>query len=697
MEPISHPPAPENIEESSLNPAKPHIAKRYNFNLLTCINRSSRTWLIVSTILGLLVSVGLIILSEVVKANSSRIYSDDLQPSCTDLGSSASEHIFALDLAFGNFTFTQAKIIDVVWDTVIGQGGRFLHGWILYRCIIYPLLVLALETSTVTYAYYTTLAFSNASVETLWQLIKTFPFIRSLSVFLCTILLIYTLGYTLFFSVIWSTATGYLSLSHKLYAMPDGEIVPLNTEDLSLCWVLEPGRLELPDAHIEIGPNFSAILPPQRSLTQDARNFNLNISENNGNSERRSQVYNLQFSLGGWKLHSAADTIWNFFGPVFNDSSKNFLHLYQYALTRQFLQIGLNAEDWMDNGARTELMLSVVVNNGEAELGGWCETKPSSTTQCPPVNFPGLYSSVYAVHFDLPGEQDSVHEASQTYNTRPYNESTIGRAYRDVLFLDKSIPSGPGIIPYNSTIQLNGSSIDLPAPFLDIGFNCSGNTIFSSLGNCVCYKGKPIPIDLLSGSRAICNTAPGYVWGFSSPLTRLGLVLEAVWLVCCFIAYPWLSFRSKLLNTEPIKSAKAMRLLLDCSESAFTDLGQDAKKLREVELTERLKRTQIGYQAKIYDGKLNYRIVSGLSRKGLTERLSDTADQFERQLNKTVPILNRLDEHFHPLNRMIDPIHDAMNLRFDEASTTLRSQLRPENGKKKPTDDEVYEDLNWRF
>lgn len=62
---------------------------------------------------------------------------------------------------------------------------------------------------------------------------------RGLSTVVCAFMLTHALGYTLCFSLLWSAATGYMRLSYRLYAMPNGIIIQINTHDLVLCWVLD--------------------------------------------------------------------------------------------------------------------------------------------------------------------------------------------------------------------------------------------------------------------------------------------------------------------------------------------------------------------------------------------------------------------------------------------------------------------------
>lgn len=122
-----------------------------------------------------LFAVAFAVSSALVQSNEARLartYSDLFDPGCIDklgdAGPSDVARAFDLDLTFGNFTFTNAKIIDVAWDTAIGQGGRLLHGWILYRCVMRRLLLYAMEHYYVTSKYYLTISWSRASLELLW-------------------------------------------------------------------------------------------------------------------------------------------------------------------------------------------------------------------------------------------------------------------------------------------------------------------------------------------------------------------------------------------------------------------------------------------------------------------------------------------------------------------------------------------------
>jgi hypothetical protein len=151
-------------------------------------------------------------------------------------------------------------------------------------------------------------------------------------------------------------------------------------------------------------------------------------------------------------------------------------------------------------------------------------------------------------------------------------------------------------LPYNSTLWLDDQAFELPAPFLDVGLNCSADGTWNSLGNCICYKGKPLDVSFLHTGNALCNTAPGFAWGFSTNIVRLGFILEAVWLFCFIVAYLCIRIRSKLLWQRQIKTAGIVRLALEFGYSIFEDLGFNAGEHSEEELLKKLEGKKVTYR-----------------------------------------------------------------------------------------------------
>lgn len=77
---------------------------------------------------------------------------------------SAFEDVFTIDLRSQlHLSFATAKCIDVVWDLVVGQKGRFLLAWISYVVFMDGLARL-METSAVSYQFYAATVFETSSL-----------------------------------------------------------------------------------------------------------------------------------------------------------------------------------------------------------------------------------------------------------------------------------------------------------------------------------------------------------------------------------------------------------------------------------------------------------------------------------------------------------------------------------------------------
>lgn len=85
---------------------------------------------------------------------------------------SSAQTAFMIDLrGGGQLTFTQAKAIDVMWQLLIGAGGRFLMSWISYKAFMDGLTRL-MEQSPVSIKMHASLTFSTDSLCTIWYAIE---------------------------------------------------------------------------------------------------------------------------------------------------------------------------------------------------------------------------------------------------------------------------------------------------------------------------------------------------------------------------------------------------------------------------------------------------------------------------------------------------------------------------------------------
>ena len=154
------------------------------------------------------------------------------------------ENIFTIDLRVPQqFSFGMAKGVDVLWDFLVGQGGRLLLAWISYKVFMDGLARL-METSLISYQLYANMVFETTSLQTTWhcaRAISTGHGWRGRA-FLAwfTVATIYVLG----FSTLMSAATGYVGSSTASYRMPDNDFVTGGSKSILSCY-----KITLQDPH----------------------------------------------------------------------------------------------------------------------------------------------------------------------------------------------------------------------------------------------------------------------------------------------------------------------------------------------------------------------------------------------------------------------------------------------------------------
>jgi hypothetical protein len=69
-----------------------------------------------------------------------------------------------------NMSFTEAKLIDAVWDLGVGRGGQMLAAWITYR-VLRRSLTLVMESNTITIPTVTSLCCQQINILSSWHLL----------------------------------------------------------------------------------------------------------------------------------------------------------------------------------------------------------------------------------------------------------------------------------------------------------------------------------------------------------------------------------------------------------------------------------------------------------------------------------------------------------------------------------------------
>jgi hypothetical protein len=64
------------------------------------------------------------------------------------------QDILNIDIAFGDLSFSQAKLIDLVWDIGFSRGGQVFLGWFTYK-VHTAAMIRIMETDKVSYDFFT--------------------------------------------------------------------------------------------------------------------------------------------------------------------------------------------------------------------------------------------------------------------------------------------------------------------------------------------------------------------------------------------------------------------------------------------------------------------------------------------------------------------------------------------------------------
>lgn len=237
------------------------------------------------------------------------------------------------------------------------------------------------------------------------------------------------------------------------------------------------------------------------------------------------------------------------------------------------------------------------------------------------------YASLYAAvngyeykHLNWTQKSSDDVQYVQYFNTWPMF------GYPAYYVLNDSVAAGPGVIPYNSTFQLDGTAYSLEAPFLDIGYECSHPfTYFTALGNCICYDGTPLTVDWYRGDNVVCLDSPVYTFGFSSYIVFVGLICETIWIVFALWIRGYCQLWCKLTKHDRVRRAGVIRSVLELAEAVQRDLGEEIALTEEHVLRDRLaKFGNIGYTAD-YD---EFGTLQGVRIVSRDKKLRD----FERDL-----------------------------------------------------------------
>ena len=157
--------------------------------------------------------------------------------------SSRWESAFQINLRGGaKLSFAQAKFIDLLFDLIVGQGGRLLMATIAYL-VFMDALLRSMEKSPVSYRLYASMVFSSTSIISTWHSAKGVFTTKGWRAKMYLVWSALAMAYILVFPTLIESATGYVNPSSSGFSVSNGSFVMSDSNDLLSCLNVTGGAL----------------------------------------------------------------------------------------------------------------------------------------------------------------------------------------------------------------------------------------------------------------------------------------------------------------------------------------------------------------------------------------------------------------------------------------------------------------------
>ena len=157
--------------------------------------------------------------------------------------SSRLESAFQINLrGAAHLSFAEAKFVDLFFDLLVGQGGRFLLAAISYA-VFMDALLRSMEISPVPYRLYASLVFSPTSLAATWQSIRAISTTKGWRAKTYLVWCALAMSYVLLFPTLIESATGYVSPSSTGFNIANGTMVTADSDQLFSCLNVTGGLL----------------------------------------------------------------------------------------------------------------------------------------------------------------------------------------------------------------------------------------------------------------------------------------------------------------------------------------------------------------------------------------------------------------------------------------------------------------------
>lgn len=131
--------------------------------------------------------------------------------------------LFDINFRTGIMSFASAKGIDIVWDLVVGQGGRVVLAWVAWH-VFGEAITRHMEENAISYEVFASVAFSN-DYETLKAILQSFFRKGTWRLRFLLAWILVSIIYLVFFPVVLSASTSYVTVTQHAIRLVDNETV----------------------------------------------------------------------------------------------------------------------------------------------------------------------------------------------------------------------------------------------------------------------------------------------------------------------------------------------------------------------------------------------------------------------------------------------------------------------------------------
>ncbi|KAG7057498.1 nad dependent epimerase dehydratase [Colletotrichum scovillei] len=140
----------------------------------------------------------------------------------------SSSGFFQITLAWGRFSFADAKVIDVAWDVIFGRGGQALLTWITWR-VFADYTTTSIQVKPVTYDFFRNIFLQDQpNFWSTWHMIRDFARSRGLRSKLMMVIMVLVTIFILCFPTLGSAMTGYVANNDAYVQGSDGMLIPFD-------------------------------------------------------------------------------------------------------------------------------------------------------------------------------------------------------------------------------------------------------------------------------------------------------------------------------------------------------------------------------------------------------------------------------------------------------------------------------------